>query len=182
MGLPAKQNEFQSVGIDRQEMGTADTFRYNVCSDVSTENYDRAIHTLRNILEVETEYPVFRGRIERYVLHAIDLVNAIRAKRRFPGVNYLTMAKRQELNSRFREHFDELQTTLKKIEKTKHDLRLDDSRSTVLLVQAVSISTISIFVVGFFLEIIQGLALTFWVVMDDGMNQVFSWLFKAIGL
>src|SRR6185312_7473140 len=118
MGLPAKKDQFQ-LQVERHDMGKADTLRYNVITFVVEENYERAIQELRTFSEKDSEYPKFKEKTERYISHAIDLVNAIRTKRKFPGAAFMTMAKQQELNERFREHFNELQNILKRIEKTE---------------------------------------------------------------
>ena len=179
MGVPKIRNEFH---IDRQDLGRADTFRFNVVTYVVEENYDRAIFDLKAFLEKDSAYPLFRGRIERYIAHAIDLVNAIRAKRRFPGASSLTMAKQQELNDRFREHFNELQLVLKRIEKIETDLRIEDMRSTVWVVKALVNSVLVIAVLAFIMDVSHGLFMTTAIVTDDIFLQVTDWIFKKIGM
>ena len=100
--------------LDAKEMGRADSLRYNVLHHVVSENYDRAIDDLKSALEKKSVFPSFREKAERFASHAVDLVNAIRAKRHFPGIDSLTMAKQEEISDRYMEHFRELQTMLKK--------------------------------------------------------------------
>ena len=181
MGLPAKKDQFQQLQIERHEMGKADTLRYNVISFVVEGHYDRAISELRNFGGRDSEYPKFKEKTERYISHAVDLVNAIRAKRNFPGAQYMTMAKQQELNDRFREHYAELQFILKRIEKIHIDLKIEDSRSTVWVVRALVHSAFAILLVAFVIEATNGMLGTAQYVVDDGLNQSINWFFDKIG-
>ena len=176
-----EKKQSREIQIDVRENGKADTLRYNICTRVVEEQYDRAIEDLRDFLEAESPFPHFKFRVERYVLHAIDLVNAIRAKRKFPGANFLTMAKQQELNERFTHHFRELQVTLKQIEKVHVELKLNDIRSTVLVVRAVVVSVFVVLCISFALEIKRGLGQSVAIVMDDGLSQGINWVFKKVG-
>lgn len=179
MGLPVKSDQ-NSLPIDRQDMGKADTLRYNVSVNVIESRYDRAIQDLKNFMETDNEFPSFHSRVERYIAHAIDLVNAIRAKRNFPGSHYLTMAKQQELNEKFREHFMELQLVLKKIEKIHIELRLEDVRSTVWVVRACVYSVCAILLAAVFLEISGGFSHSLQVVADDAMIKSIDWIYSKL--
>ncbi len=177
MGLPLKRDMKAELGAVGKDMGRADTFRYNVLTYVVEENYDGAIRELKGFLEADSEFPRFRERIEPFILHGIDLVNAIRAKRKFPGAQMLTIAKQQELNEKFVSHFSELQGILKKIERIQNDLRLEDIRSTVWIVKAAITSAIVIAVVAFLLDVNQGLLQTTIVVVDDVFRDVVNSFF-----
>ncbi len=178
MGALKSQKFKPDLAVDRKEMGRADTLRFNVCTYVVEENYDRAIHELRAFLDKDFEYPKFKGRVERYVHHAIDLVNAIRAKRKFPGVQMLTMAKQQELNEKFKVHFTELQHVLKKVEKIQTDVRIEDVRSTVWIVQALISAAFVLAIAALLMDIKQGLLETTVIVIDDLFQEVTHWLFR----
>ena len=181
MGLPAEKDKFQ-LQLDRGEMGKADTLRYNILTFVIEENYERAVESLRNFLAHDSDYPNFHDKIERYIFHAVDLVNAIRAKRKFPGAKFMTMAKQQELNERFREHFLELQGVLKRIEKIQVDLRIEDVRSTVWVVRSLVYAVVAIVAVSFIIEVTSGLAGTAVVVADDSATQTIDWIFNKLHL
>jgi hypothetical protein len=182
MGLPAARLSPTQLQLDRSEMGSADTLRYNVLTFVVEENYDRAILELKKFRDGESEYPRFKERVERYVAHGIDLVNAIRAKRRFPGMNSLTMAKQQEISDMFKMHFHELQQILKKIEKVQTDLRIEDVRSTAYVVRALIIAVSAVVIVAFILEVSSGLLETTLYVLDDTLTHVVEWVFSVTGL
>ncbi|MFN7729109.1 MAG: hypothetical protein ACK5P7_08140 [Bdellovibrio sp.] len=181
MGLPAKTNQFQQVQFERHEMGKADTLRYNVISFVVEGQYERAISELRDFGNRDSEYPRFKEKTDRYISHAIDLVNAVRAKRNFQGAQYMTIAKQQELNDRFRAHYAELQLVLKRIEKIHLDLQIEDSRSTILVMRALIHSVLAIVLVAFVLEAQGGLFSTFHYVVDDGLDQSINWVFDKVG-
>jgi hypothetical protein len=181
MGALKLTNNFKpQLGLDRKDLGRADTLRFNVLTFVVEEDYERAISELKNFIARDFEYPRFRERVERYIQHAIDLVNAIRAKRKFPGANMLTMAKQQELNDKFAAHFSELTYVLKKVEKIQTDVRIEDVRSTVWILKALMYSVFAIAIVAFLLDVNQGLFRTTVVVVDDllmEMTRAFFGLF-----
>lgn len=179
MGLPVAKNLRDQLGAAGKDMGRADTLRFNVLTYVVEENYEGAIKELKAFLERDFEYPKFKDRVERYIQHSIDLVNAIRAKRKFPGAQMLTMAKQQELNEKFVAHFSELQFMLKKVERIQNDVRLEDIRSTVWIVQAAITSAITIAIVAFLLDVNQGLLQTTVVVVDDLFKELTRWIFKS---
>lgn len=176
MGLPAIKLSSQ-LQIDRKDMGRADSLRFNVLTFVVEENYERAIQELKKFRDGDSEYPQFRERVERYIAHAVDLVNAIRAKRKFPGMSSLTMAKQQEINERFSQHFQELQYVLKRVEKIHQELRLEDARSTVLVVQSIVNSVFVIAIVAFALDVTGGLFNTAVFVVDDFLNTIVKYIF-----
>jgi len=182
MGLAAKTSAFDRIKIDRAEMGRADTLRYNVLVFVVEENYDRAIYELKNFMSLESAYPNFKKRIERYVNHAIDLVNAIKAKRSFPGMHSLTMAKQQEIVDRFHEHFHELQSVMKHVERIEKELKHDDIRSTILVVRALVNAALVIAVCAFVIQGAKGIVLDLVSVADDTMVSVTDFIFHKIGL
>lgn len=181
MGAPSLKRDFKpELQIDRQELGPGDTLRYNVLSYVVEGNYERAIQEIKNFLERDFEHPSFKARVERFLLHAIDLVNAIRAKRNFPGAHMLTMAKQKDLNEKFMSHFQELQHLLKKVEKIQRDVRIEDVRSTVLIVKALIHSVIALAIFAFAMEVHSGLFQTTVVVFDELSTDLINWIFSFL--
>jgi len=179
MGVPAlKKSQSQGLQVDRKDMGRADTLRFNVISFVVEENYYRAVKELEDYINRDSQYPRFKERVERYVGHCIDLVNAIRAKRKFPGMNHLTMAKQQEINEKYRAHFNELQFVLRKIEQVQVTVKLDDVRSTVWVVRALAQSVGVIFLVSLMIEMGEGLFITSIIVIDNFFIELTQWIFQ----
>ncbi len=176
-----EEGKIFEIGTEPIDFGRADSLRYNILMWVLDEKYDKSIQEMRNFLINPSSYPNFKGKIERFVSHGIDLIYAIKAKRNFPGIASLTRAKQQELREKFKEHFRELQMVMKKIEKIQIDLRVGDARSTIFVVRALWIAGVSIAALGFSLEIINGLALTGHIVLSEALDKGVNLLFKAIG-
>lgn len=163
--------------IDLSDLGKPDTFRYNILTMVVNEEYDRAIRSIKEFVEMDSDYPNFRARVERYCIHAIDLIYAIRTKRNFPGLSSLTRTKQQELKDKFKEHFKELRYVMKKIEDALEDLRVSDVRSTSMVVKSFWLSLVVLFVAGFFIEVVSGLGYTFEIVFNDYIEKILNYIF-----
>lgn len=183
--LPVLSNAEKSENLsffDIKDLGTPDSLRYTILTDVLNERYDHAIEELRGYVERESDYPNFKDKIQRYVNHSIDLTYAIKTKKNFPGINSLTRAKQQELHEKFKEHFKELLIILKKMEQINQDLRIQDVRSTIYVVKALWIAGFAIVCWAFFLDIFNGMAKESIIVFDDYSNKFVSWLFHMMGM
>lgn len=156
-------------GVD---LGKPESLRYNILSYVSKEEYDRSIKMLKDFIEKESEYPNFRLKVERYALHSIDLIFAIRTKRNFPGLSGMTLTKQQELKVKSKEHFSELSMVLQKIERCLEELRLEDAKSTKIVVKAIWLSLLTVFLAGVFLEFSNGLLATTYNVINDQFDAI----------
>lgn len=168
--------------LDISDLGVPDTVRYNVLTFVVNEEYDRATTYLKDFLERDSDYPNFKERIDRYVNHAIDLVGAIRTKRNFPGLSLLTKSKQNELRERYRDHFQELKSVMRKVETCQEELRLSDIKSTTMLVKSVWFSTVVVVISAVVIEIFQGLGATFFIVFDDYLNKSLEVVFKFFNI
>ena len=166
--------------IDASDLGRPDTLRYNILTFVINEEYDRAIKTLKEFLESDSEYPNFKMKVERYLLHSIDLIYAIRTKRNFPGISSLTRTKQQELRDKFKEHFKELRFMMKKIEDCLEELRLNDVKSTNIVIKAFWLSVVVIFVAALSFELVNGLGHSFEIVFDDYVEKSMQFIFNKI--
>jgi len=180
MGSVALKTQSKSNDIDVSDLGRPGTLRYNTLTMVVNEEYDRAIRTLKDFLEADSDYPNFRMRIEKYSLHAVDLIHAIRTKRNFPGLSGLTRTKQQELRDKFKEHFNELRFVMRKIEESIEELRIKDVRSTNMVVRAFWFSLVVVFVAAFLIEGIRGLGYTFEVVFNDYLERALEVFFNKI--
>lgn len=164
-----------------KDVGQVDTMRHTILSHVAGENYERAIDELKNYMSSKDNYPQFRQRAERYVTYAIDLINAVRAKRSFPGAQHLAMSKQQELFDRAMDHFEDLKATLRKVEQIDREVKLEDVRSTVMVVKALIYCAFAVLVLGFLLEISRGVLPSLWVVIDSAFGDATNWIFDKIG-
>lgn len=163
------------------DVGTPDTLRHTILSYVTTENYERAVVELKKYIDSKGEYPQFKERAERYSAYAIDLVNAVKAKRSFPGVQQLPVSKQQDLFDRAMDHFEDLKATLRKIEQIDRDVKMEDVRSTAIVVKAVMYSMFAITILGFVLEISRGVVTASWYVIDSTFGSITNWIFDKIG-
>ena len=162
--------------------GGANSFRAQVLSLVANENYAKAIEELRGFAESKHEFPQFKFRAERYLSYSVDLINAIKAKRSFPGLQHLSMSKQQELHDRAMEHFEDLKATLRKIDHIEREVKLDDVRSTVWVVKASIYCVFAILVLGFLLELSKGVLPSATIVADDAFSRIINFVFDKIGL
>ncbi len=178
----AKEERRSPHDLDISDLGRPDTLRYNVLTFVINEEYDRAIKYLKEFLEKDSPYPTFRLKIERYVQHSIDLIFAIRTKRNFPGFNSLTRTKQQELKDKFKEHFQELKFVINKIENSLEELRLNDIRSTKIVVKSLWASLLIVFAGALMVEIASGLGGSFNVVIDEYTTRTLDWIYRILGL
>lgn len=158
--------------------GRRDSLRNTILSFVSRDKYDIAVRELRYYQQFKSDLAPFIDRTERYFEHCEELILAIKAKKSFPNIDQLPMAKRQEIFDRVQHHFDELTLTLKRIEQIENDIKIQDSRSTLWVIQAVVACTVIISVWAVMIEGFRNLGLTFHVVMDD-VSEIF---FKILGI
>lgn len=168
--------------LDISDLGVPDSFRYNVLTFVVNEEYDRAINHLKEFLARDSEYQNFRERIDRYINHAIDLIFAIRTKRNFPGMSLLSKTKQNELREKYRDHFQELKTVMRKVENCQEELRLSDIKSTTMLVRSMWFSVCVVVISAVVIEIAQGLGSTFFLVFDDYLNKALEYIFKLLNI
>jgi hypothetical protein len=162
--------------------GGSNSFRAQVLSLVANENYGKAIDELHSFAESKHEFPQFKFRAERYLAYSVDLINAIKAKRSFPGLQHLSMSKQQELYDRAMDHFEDLKATLRKIDHIEREVKLDDVRSTVWVVKASIYCVFAILILGFLLELSKGVLPSATIVADDAFSRIINFVFDKIGL
>ncbi len=185
MGVPAVVEKDTKSGAGSNDfggidLGKPDTLRYNVLSYVSKEEYDRAIRILKDFIEKDSEYPNFKLKVERYTLHSIDLIFAIRTKRNFPGLSGMTLTKQQELKVKCKEHFSELSLVMQKIERCLEELRLDDAKSTKIVVKAVWLSFLTVFIAGAFLDFSHGMLGIMYHFVNDLFDTIVSFVIQKL--
>lgn len=168
------------AGVVPREKGEVSVLRRNVMTWVIDEEYERAVGELKSFLQRDFEYPEYNKRVERYISHCVGLVHAIRAKRRFPGVKSLTMAKQQELKEKFHQHFEELQDMMGKIEKVHADLKINDIRSTVIVVKTAMNAAILVVAVAFILQLTRGNFKIALAVIDDTLRSAIDGIFSFL--
>jgi len=170
MGEPelSEKNEEKILDIDE--------LRNEVLSAVADDAFDRAIEIFLLFLNQPSDYPEFRIRLVRLVGHGVDLVNAIRAKKSFPGMSSLTRSKQQEIADKIRDHFNELQATISKMERVIDQLRREDVRSTVWIMRAIIYASGVIVIVAFLKEVTSGLWTVFETVVSNSLDKGIDWI------
>ncbi len=168
--------------ISAEDLGRANGLRHTILTLVVEEEYSQAISRLKEFQDSKHEYPQFKARAGRYMSYAADLINGIKAKRSFPGVQTLAMSKQRELYDRATEHFNDLTATLRKVERIDREVRAEDSRSTVWVLKAMTYGCLAIFVVAFARELSRGLLPSVGLVADDLLDNITNRLFDSLGL
>lgn len=182
MAVKSFDGSKSSNELDLNDIGKPDTLRYNILILIINEEYDKAIVHLKDFLEQKSPYPGFRIKVERYIQHAIDLISAIRTKRNFPGFNSLTRTKQQELKEKFKEHFQELKHVIKKIENSMEELRLNDIKSTKIVVQSFWAAIVVVALGAFLLDIFTGMGATIYHVFDEKIGLILDWFYKILNI
>lgn len=171
----AKKQEIQFREMSVAELNTA------VLAAVSAGSFDEAVDILHAFLNQPSPYPRFKVEMERIVLHCVDLVNAIRAKKSFPGMSSLTRAKQRDLSDRANEHFTELQSTIAKMHKKVGRLTNEDARSTLWVVRASFYALVFMAIVSFVVELFGGFAAVIETVLDGYILKGVDWLMRLVG-
>jgi hypothetical protein len=153
-----------------------------ILGHVTEERYDRALKELTEYLNSKPEYPEFKNRSERYIQYAGDLVQAIRAKRGFPGWNALNISKQQDLFDKAILHFDDLKATLEKVEVIEREVRIEDVKSTVWVIQAFVYAVSLLLIVAILKELTGGLMESGQILFDHSMGQLVDLIFDKLKL
>ena len=182
MGAAEKRDENGSLKLElsSSDMGRPDSYRYVILSLVGKEEYDKASAKIREYTESMPDYPNFKARSGRFLEYALDLVNGIKVKRGFPGFASLPGAKQRDLFERAMDHFKDLVATLKKVEGVESEVRLEDLRSTIWVIQAVVWCSFAIAVVMFMKEVSKGVLPSVDIVITDAANRFTDWLFDLL--
>ena len=159
--------------------GVAD-LRQELLHAVAEGSFDEAVELLKDFLEQPSPYPQFRKKMERLVSHCVDLVNAIRAKKSFPGMKSLTRSKQHDLAQRSNEHYSELQLTLLRMDRALLKMQNEDIRSTLWTVRAVVYSVSVVVLLAFFLEFWGGLWKVLEVLADHWLEKAISWVMSHL--
>ncbi len=156
--------------------------RNHVLSLVVQGYYAKAQEELRFYVQQKSAFPLFQDEVAKTVDYCIDLINAIEAKRNFPGVSHLTLSKQQDIFDRVLSHFHELKHNLDAIEKIEREHKVSDVRSTVWVVSVLINSILAITMVGFVLEFYNGMGRSLLLVSNILMDRVANWVVLAMGL
>jgi len=166
----------------RQDLGRLDSLGAAILSMVVSELYERAREEVVAYVDLKSSFPLFQERVRRYVQHCLELIHAIETKRNFPGLGTLSMAKQQEIHEKVLQHFEELKSHLKQIERVEREAKLTDVRSTVWVVKTFAIGMFAVFATAFLKDLHAGHFNTIWNVSDGYIEQSVAWLFQRFNL
>ncbi len=172
----AIQRNIQLKLANQMAEGRIDSLRRTVLHYVVRSDYEKAASELDRFIDFKDHFPTFRGRTTKHVQHCRELINAIRAKRNFPGLAALTISKQQEMLDHVLAHFDELKQVLKYIERIANECALDDLRSTSWLLRIVSYVVMIVTATAFMLDFTDTFGKSGVIVYNDAVDQ----LWKAI--
>lgn len=165
----------------KRDRGRFDSLRQTILKLVVSENYDRAKEDLKVYIESYGDLPIFRDRVAPFVTNSNELIQAIRTKRNFPGLGSLSLAKQQEIHERVLNHFEELKSHLKRIEKIEKDIRLADVRSTSWFVKTSFYSILAIAMTGFVMDLRHGMFHSFLYVFNQMTLDLSNWVIRLFG-
>jgi hypothetical protein len=172
--IESKTNTINSPDV------SPDDLKRNVLVMVTDGKYDEAIATLNHFLMVKSDYPNFKQKTERFIGHSIDLINAIRAKKNFPGFSMLTRSKQQEIGDKIADHYNELQFSLSRIGVILQQIKREDVRSTLWLFRALVYAGWLLMIVALIAEVSGGLYRVGTLVIDDFVDKFLTWLFGIL--
>lgn len=164
------------------DAGRADSLTHAILSLIAHQNYDHAAKELELYIKEKKDYPQFESMAERHANHGKDLIHAIKTKRTMPGLESLSMAKRQEIYDQVLSHFNHLKNTLKQIETMEYGVRIEDLRSTVIVVRTATWCILALVGLSFVLEVYGGLYSTTGRVAMDIFDEGVDWMFDLLGL
>jgi hypothetical protein len=168
------------VESTRRDLGRMDSLRSSILGLVVSENYERAVDEMIAYVDLKTAFPNFQDRVRRLVQHCSELVQAIKTKRNFPGLSSLSLAKQQEIHEKVLEHFEDLKQHLRQIEKIEREHKLDDVRSTVWVLKALTQAVVLIFVVAFLLDLKNGMFSSLFSVTEGYLEKASEWVVNLI--
>lgn len=154
--------------------------RRSILGLVVGENYDQAKDAMHVYVEDKHQYPAFQSRVERYVQHCVELIHAIQTKRNFPGLATLSLSKQQEIHEKVIEHFEELKQNLKHIEKIERDHKLTDVRSTVWVMQSLTVTVFAIVAAAFITDLQSGLFSSLVYMINHYVDAASTWVVNLI--
>lgn len=177
----AQDSLTKKLSAKTKEVGRSDSLKHSVLKMVATQDYEMARDILNVYVEGKHEFPLFQERARRYVSHGADLIQAIELKRNFPGLASLTFAKQQEIHEGVMKHFEELKQTLTSIQKSEREHKLQDLRSTTWFLKTLTHCLFAIASVGFFIALTNGLAYSFYIVLESITDQLSGYILNLFG-
>jgi len=170
------QEELESR-LSENITGRLDGLRHTVLSLVVEGKYDTAIAELNFYLTSDQKLQVFKVKAERYINHCEELIRAVESKIKFCQTRTITRSQKHELYSMVTKHFNELTDSLKKIERIENDIRVNDLKSTVLVLKAFVMCSGLLILFGAFNEFFFKMCIPYMVIVND----IVVWICQLVG-
>ena len=167
----------QELENKQKQVGKIDSLKHTILGYIVQGDYETAKAEMLRYKDMQREYPAFVSRTARYFEHCFDVIQAIKTKRNFPGLQSLPMAKQQEILEKVLDHFEELKSYLHRIEVIEKDAKLEDIRSTVWVIKAITYSLFLVILILFIQTAFTALVSSFDHVLDDTTNKIVNQIF-----
>lgn len=114
-------------------------FRHDILQMVSSKKYRAVLIEIDAFFKVKQEtMPHFDVKAKRYFDYIKQLIEAIEEHKTIPNFDQLPAAQQKKVHEQVFTYFDELNNTLKRVEKVIHDLKVQDVRSTIWFLKTFS--------------------------------------------
>ncbi len=164
-------------GIKRVDLGRKGDLLRKVISHTVAYNYELAAREINDFIESRHKFPEYIARVERYRNDAEDLILSIKAKRDMGKQVKLSNSKSQELRERIFFSFRELRRVLQKMEHLDREVRINDVRSTTLVVKVGFLGVFAIFCTVFTVEFFAGPVYSLDYVAQDVIDRTVNFIF-----
>lgn len=161
-----------------KESGSSNGLAHGVLNMVISESYEYAAKETGMYIASKSEYPMIEKYAEKYVEIAKQLISQIESQRGLPGLESLSMAKRQVINDGIVSCFNNLKEVLLKIENIEYNQRMSDLRSTLIVVKTFSWCVLGIVLLAFAQEMFTGLFQSALSTGDDLITKSVDWVFN----
>ncbi len=154
--------------------GLAFGLGHTILTLVAQSRFDMAIGEIDNLKKAHKELPILFRKSERFLSHCKELVQAIKMKKSFPNISTLPLSKQEEMHDRIMDHFEELKSSLKKIDRMEADIRVQDARSSLWVVRTFAICTCVVVAFAIALEAHRTMGKPVRVILEDLSKMVFN--------
>ena len=150
-------------------------FRHDILTMVSGGKYRAVLAEIEAFREEKNrKMPFFEVKSSRYFRYIIQLIEAIEEHKSIPNFDQLPAGQQKKVHEQVFGYFDELNNTLKRVEKVIHDLKVQDVRSTIWVLKTFSICVAVILVVSALVEAYTYLGNPFSVVLHHFEDIFFN--------
>lgn len=134
----------QAAGLSLADMKTGGVLQV-VLVHVVKGDYHLAQRALEWHQQSMHEYETFLKRSEKYFAFCHETIQAIKVKKEIIEAIKIRNSKAHELGEKVNRHFKDLKQTLSKIQQVEREIKLEDIRSTLIVVKASCYIVLTVF-------------------------------------